>query len=78
MDSFLMVNETGEVNINGTECNTELEEYSIAVDEGNLALAANLYDQFLNCTQTIFLSLTKISESFTPSIRGKTIFLSWY
>ncbi|RNA00539.1 hypothetical protein BpHYR1_012275 [Brachionus plicatilis] len=69
MESFLLANETGEVNINGTECYTELDNYSSAVDQGDLTITKEFYDQFLDCTYKLILSLTKIAESFTPSIR---------
>lgn len=70
MESFIKVNETDEFDINGTECYNEIENYSDAVDINDLDKTQDFFSQFLNCFKNFYLSLTRLVEPFTPSIRG--------
>ena len=77
MDSFLLGNETGEFSINGTECENELNLYteSVMANQNSEIIVENIkkyYKEFLTCTYNVFLSITKLGDSFTPSIRGTT------
>lgn len=72
MESFIKINETDQFVINGTECNNEFENYSNAVDINDLDKTKDFFGEFLNCFKNLYLSLTKLVEPFTPSIRGSS------